>query len=953
MTSCGDTQKPIDLLQMERLIQKGVVQETLADLRPALRSLISFAQSPGSPKLSLASLKESDFELSSSTKTASLSSLGAVEILLPRSKPTAPHLSIFAPTLSSLLLRIRETLENSSTRLLELNPSRRDSICQYLEALAGSAPSSTPAGRKAPTSAEKLRVWADWRNLSKPHQEAATLFFEEVGLLALAQAILLKAWSDRGLRKLKREDLGDLNAALHGALRPLVPMDRDGWQVTKPNLFSWFKLPADIQDSLWSEFSAWRIIDEGPELLTGLIQSCRQIHAERAQPVGFEESIYSAIWKNTPESQRSPGATPRKSSAFSPTLRDASLVRCGPNQLLWYGWESNAFSLFMGELSLLWWGPSCPPYWGLGTGLESSLTTQLSLNIPLSDKKMVTNRIHEMESCDLAWVLEERVIRGCQRSPEAQRVRELADANPSLKRLRTGGTSLGHLQACVAISKLRPGGFMWWIRQEPLHASDGSEALQFLLDRGKLISEWDFSGVNLSLQQSDEKQTLPRYIYLFQRETDVQLKLEHHPLRVCARGNLRSHIELQPLLNDALQQAFVEQDGLQPRISAKYSWQILLQRSPLAQREWADNWPEPSASDTLSRIQELKQRSRPLATIATIRAGISSSEAKKQTSAPSAWPNWSTNKRGFVIRAMSENGERRLRTYPLPSPASGGSPVTAADPDSFTITVSDDSLTAPLRSYIESDIVRDWLDQKAVRRNQKWILQEQDLRILPVPNHLLSRIIPDAGDVASGFATPLPGKWEKLAAELPVSPQNVRQSLQALDTDTNGNEVRCELFVRASRILQDVRTSRARIECWVKESGQIIWRELISTFPASDFVAVSVHPGVTLHGQLPLHTPIINQSLAKAPQSILLSTEAGHHLSLVIPNRLLLEILWDQIQILSKPTWSEIIEVVKAPRRLDSIEIRAADLLRVQGEQQMLTQHLEAILTETGSALLK
>lgn len=558
-----------------------------------------------------------------------------------------------------------------------------------------------------------------------------------------------------------------------------------------------------------------------------------------------------------------------------------------------------------------------------------------------------------MECCDLAWVQEEVVIRGGQRTAEAQRIRELTDANPSLKRLRTGGTSLGHLQACVAMSKLRPAGYMWWMRQEPLHASDGSEALQFLLDRGKLIGEWDFSGLTLSFQQSEEKPALPRYIYLFQRETDVQLKLDHHPLRICARGNLRSHIEIQPLLNEALQHAFTDSEILHQKTISKLSWQVLAQRHPLAQREWADHWPEASDTETWAKIQELKQRAKPLASIATIRAGISSAEARKQTPAVNPWPNWNPTNRGFVIRAYSENGERRLRTESLPAPALGGSPVMVSEPDSFTVVVSDDSLTAPLRSYLESDVVRAWLDQKAPRRNQKWLLQEQDLRILPVPNRLLSQLLPAAGEVATGFATPLPGRWEKLAADLPVSPQTVRQALQSLEHDEQGDQIRCELFVRASRILQDVRTSRARLDCWVKPSGQVVWRELISTFPATDFVAPSVHPGVALQGQMPLHTPITHQSLVKAPQSILLVTEAGHQLSLVIPNRFLMEILWDQIQALEKPTWSEIVEFVKAPRRLDSLETRAADLLRVQGEQQMLLQQLSEIVTETGPALLK
>jgi hypothetical protein len=866
-------------------------------------------------------------------------------------------------------LRIRQHLENLPQRLLDLNPSRREAICHYLDFLAGSAPIAPNAGRPALNATERLRTWIDWRHLSPSHQRALAVFFEEVGLIQLAQAILLKAWSDRGIRKWKRDDLLDLNSALHLALRPQVPMDRDGWQVTRPNLYSWFKLPHELQESLWAEFSSWRILDEGPDLLIGLIESTRQTWPERARASGFDERLYTALWNHTPDSGSPSILTPRKRSGFSPTLRDGALVRSGPSQCSWFGYESNAFSLFIGELSLLWWGPSAPACWSVGSGLEVPLTSQLSLNIPTTGKPLVGQRIQEMEACDIAWVQEEAVIRGHHRSIEAQTFREAADSNPALKRLRTGGTSCGHLQACVSMTKLRPGGLLWWLRQEPLHASDGSEALQFLLDRGKLVAEWDFSGLTLGFPQNSPKPVLPRYLYLFERETDVQKKLDHHPRRVWIRGQLKSQIEIQPLLEESLKTLNFDSEGLSKSVSEdskapKKSWQILVQQHPLPQREWADHWPETSENQELEEVQELKRHSQPLASFANIRRGIAIASPSAPASAP--WPARKPSPRGFVIRPHFDGKTRSLKTEGLPAPGSIRSNASALvqDTDCFTLFVADEALVAPLRFFLESELVRTWLDHKAARKNHRWVLKEQDLRILPIPERLLDEASPNPKSLEASFALPLPGKWEKLAADLAIAPQKVREELQRLETegrdhplDTSGGKtsirIRSAVYVRASRVLQDLKAAQAQMAHFILPEGKILWKELIGTLSPQDFVPISVHPLLTIRGQMPLQTPITHLSTVKAPQGILMATEAGHQLGLEIPNRLLMEILWDQIQALDRPTWSEIVEYVRAPRRLETLEARAADLLRIQGEHQNLIQHLSGILLDTLPALIE
>lgn len=161
MTIRGDSKKPKALLQTEHLTGPSITLKKEPGSRPGLLALTTFS-SPSLPDPSLAQQARSLLQLNSSETPSRVT----------------PHLSFFAPTLTALLIRIRQTLEAQPTRLLELNPSRRESICNYLESLAGSSPAPrTPA-------MTQLRSWIDWRNLSTPHQKAFLTFLEEVALFS-------------------------------------------------------------------------------------------------------------------------------------------------------------------------------------------------------------------------------------------------------------------------------------------------------------------------------------------------------------------------------------------------------------------------------------------------------------------------------------------------------------------------------------------------------------------------------------------------------------------------------------------------------------------------------------------------------------------------------------------------------------------------------------------------
>src|SRR5204862_47781 len=113
------------------------------------------------------------------------------------------------------------------------------------------------------------------------------------------------------------------------------------------------------------------------------------------------------------------------------------------------------------------------------------------------------------------------------------------------------GTSLGALQACVALSKLRPGGILLWTREEALCSKDGTEMLNFMLERSKLICEWDFSELEHTLPVA--LALYPRHLYLFQKESNLETRLSHRPIRHTIQGLIRSHVEVPLILNDAFQ----------------------------------------------------------------------------------------------------------------------------------------------------------------------------------------------------------------------------------------------------------------------------------------------------------------------------------------------------------------------------------------------------------------
>ncbi len=827
------------------------------------------------------------------------------------------------PTLIPLLGRILEELEGNLSKLLSLNPSRRDSIVQHLEKLSG-----------LHSTAQSARTLQDWMMgpRSTSQNSALKTYLEEVALIALGQAVLLKAWSDRGIRKWNEQDLGQLNWVLSTTLKTQIPLDREGWQITRPNLYSWYNPSRILQGEIWTAIESWKIAGEGPQFLINCLKSIRSAQAEVFEPSGYDRRFFKTLWEKmssfgfdpTPEND----IIRRNKVIFTPTLRDGTMVRCSPASVQWIGLEASAFQLMFCELMQIWWGPSAPQFWSIGTGLEVHTRDQLALALG-SSKVSVVSKIAEMEACDAAVVLEEQVVRLQSRNPVAGRLRENLETLPYFKKLRSPGTSLGDLQACVALSKLRPGALFWWAREEALSSKDGTEVLSFLLDRAKLCCEWDFSELEHSLPSG--LPLYPRHLYLFQKEVHVETRLSHRPVRHSISGQLRSHVELTLLLEDAFHCAFQE---IQPR----GNWAILSHPSPTSQREWLEKWPDPTSQTTLKQMDQLRINSLPLASFTTIRPTPEGDQGRQG--------QWSvhTSLKGFWICAEYDSEGRKLVMHPLPYPG------TESHGHGYLVLVSDESWISPLSAYLTSETTKQWLDHSAERRGDRWIIQEQTLKWIPVPKPLLSSLgIPTGENPAleTSHSFELSPEWERWAAEVSHHPLKVKEVLQTLGrSDSASIQIQAEFFARTARALDFLAAGQNRLLSLVTSDGKLRWGRLLEILPPGECTSVSSHPRLRLTGTLPPHLAIGRMERVKTPTpGILLITESGFNLHIGSDSPFLLNLIWDQLDGVKHPTWSELLQYLKVPRRLELAESTALDVLRSHGEQVAKLRDIRALLS--------
>ncbi|MBI4925299.1 MAG: hypothetical protein HY843_05175 [Bdellovibrio sp.] len=825
----------------------------------------------------------------------------------------------YVATLIALSGQMRQELEANLAKLFSLNPGRREAIFQYLSKL-----SAQNTGFLNNTS-DPLKSWIN-QLYTSAQENALRTFFEEVAIFTLGQVLLLKSWSDRGIRPMKQDDLNNLNWALSSALKPFLPVDREGWQVTRPNLYSWYNPSSAIQRDLWKAIEPWTLADESPFFLLQLLKLTRQFQPSWPEIRGYDLRFFSTFWEKIFkfgfQTEIKMGPLKRRPVAFSPTLRDSTMVLTSPKELSWIGLEQNQFQLFLSEMSQLWRGPGVPPLWTTGSGLEVFAKDQLSLTLG-SPKPSLYALITEMEACDIAFVLEERCIRPQGRQNEAQEFRNQLENYPSLKKLKSTHTSMGAIQACVALSKLRPGGLLWIAREEPLAQHEGQECLNFLLEKAKLLCEWSFTDVNHTLPLTAP--LFPKYLYLFQRETNIQNRLENYPLRISIEGQIRSHIEVPLLLSDA----FTLEHPSPPQ---REHWKIHHQQSPSPQKEWSELWPERTEHDVLDALEKLRKNSVPLAYFTTIRQCIDS--------APKPQGPWKFSNQNIGLFASlpynkTENHELLVTPTNDLTPTSKGT--------GFFILFRESSWMYPLKYYLQSKVMEKWFDHTAERKNGRWILSEHVLKLVPIPKPIIFAMGIPLENEATTLS--LPREWQNLLVETDSKAEEIKEKLLTLKTSPEKECIQASVFVEATHALEKIKQDQAKLLSLVGADGQIEWADLIELLPKPELTQATYSDQVQISGNLPLHLPIINIEKVRSPiPGILFCSETGRNVQLSSIKPRVLDILWSEVKNLVNPTWGELIKILKIPRDMELFEQTAVEILKSHGRKIKQIQNLNDLI---------
>jgi hypothetical protein len=78
---------------------------------------------------------------------------------------------------------------------------------------------------------------------------------------------------------------------------------------------------------------------------------------------------------------------------------------------------------------------------------------------------------------------------------------------------------------------------------------------------------------------------------------------------------------------------------------------------------------------------------------------------------------------------------------------------------------------------------------------------------------------------------------------------------------------------------------------------------------------------------------------------VLLSTESGFSLHIGADSSLLLSMIQDQLQGVEHPTWNELLQYLKLPRRVELAESTALEVLRSHTEQHDRLDELKNLLS--------
>ncbi|MCM0606446.1 MAG: hypothetical protein KA715_10180 [Xanthomonadaceae bacterium] len=765
--------------------------------------------------------------------------------------------------------------------LEQLNKTRRESLAQYLGFL----------------------------NVNR--EIALQVFWKEICFVWLMKATLLKRWSDLGLREWNAADLKDLNFSLSRALRPLLPTDRKECLITQSSFYSWLVPSQELRSKVHETLSGISFTDETFESwVSATLPTLNQIESYDPHCL---KALLSTLFSDAQVKQ-----------VFSPTLRTGEIIRAFPKQAQWVGLEQSAFLILIAETYKLWEKPSSPPLWEIGSGvdwLKHPNQLGLKLGAPILQTK---DKILEIESFDLSIVVEESITRASGKSLQSMRLKYELENGAFSKHFRGSNISVGHMQTLLALSKLRPGGSLIWLRDERLGEHEPQPGLKELLGNSLLVKEWDLSQMQIDFHSKSP--ALPKYIYLFKREINADLKKANRPERIQAKGALRSHIEVPYFLNDL----FAEAVNSEHSESTK-KWEIQRLVSPIPQLDWEQKWPEPNCMQNASLAQKISRNSLPLGSLVSIKhIGI-----EKSTVSPSLFDS------GHPAISTDANSNRLLLSHQFNNQSNRLSVVWGSNTEAFLggflIHTPNPQWRASLYAYLSSPAVTNWLDHHVEQKQGRWILKEHHIKQIPVPKIF-----------AEVFREPL-NTSDLHEPELETALKNVifnPDVLLELCKNQMRDGVNLQVYAHVSVMLADHESCLKPYTDSIKRDGSFRWSKLIKLLPQQDLVPWHLHPEVRVSGSLPAHIPITRMDPVKTPfEGILLITEAGLNVGVQIQgSRALQEILTDQFLELKHPTWSELISQVKLPRNAELSAPTAREVLRCVNEQTKLTEKLKQIL---------
>lgn len=771
--------------------------------------------------------------------------------------------------------RIKDDLKSSFYHCYKnLNVSRKK---QIHERLAG----SLPKFNQNPTA-----CFEKWLETHAPDEVERVLspFFDDIATVCLAQIALFKRWADLEIRALKEEDLSNLNWSLSRFLQPFASIEREPWQVTRQNLFSWYSPNGAVKGMIWEKLRQLPKLSAHPSALY------RILFDGRAAIPAYDLRFYSLFWKAAPIFGFDPAALRKKRPyqksvlAFTPSIGDglAPLFADFPADfpLEAVGLEQDPLLLILSEILQLWNGPRTPLLWAHHTGQNIKPQTQLRMDavMPMmgAQKSNVGNlgTLEQLENCDLGYFIE------------------------------TTKNKTGPARALMAATKLRPGGLLFWSREQKLAATEDAESIRGIFERCTLKAEIDLGSIQYSLP--GQKRVFPKFFYVFERTNDVPSLHHHHPLMVHVSGSLRSHIEVPLLLEDSFLSCNQE-------TTARGNWSIHRRPSPIPQLEWLEHWPSPTNESFLSKVSWLKSRSTPLGQLGLVQPYQASHDA------PTLGIGIAEQEAIWISRKDPPFASRISLPQGLSS-LSSHSGLTG-----FFVLNLPLGWAAPITGYLNSDFVSEWLKTFCETKKGHYLLKESILKILPVPSSLVDCMKQlDPRTLTASMKDRLLTEEPRTAADA------------------------AKRFVAAAQESCQTNELLHRLKDLIQEDGTPRWCEIIKTLPQSEIIKFSLHSEILIKGSLPPHKPIerFHRTSPTSRGQFNLASTDGSLLMITAENPILADILWAQFQSIEKslPTWGELVQYVFLPRKSDWIFSTFQDLMNHKNQYRNRAENLQKVM---------